>query len=298
MKNKKSVLYGFGLGLLLFFAAFLLGANWGTVYTTATTVASGDWLIFWDTSDTTDGADGTMKSILFSDFSTAVGTGGTHASTHEQGGADEIDGDILDIDFTPTFYTPATNPAQVDDVDQLTSHLYGIDQYLSWVTAGSSDPDVAVAGRLGPDTNNHSLRGYDGTNQYVYGQKEKFIDFAVEDPDQLNTGTGRADKWVKLICNRSDFDMVLLEITAQSDSQNYDFDLFETNGPSDFSQANDSLIDLIECDSAGTGIYTDTETTLTDSTVDTGDCILFVHNAGTSGKVSGTIKYYYDGDVP
>lgn len=53
-----------------------------------------------------------------------------HASDHESGGADEIDGDQLDIDWNPSNYTPSTAPGEVDSVDQLTAHLYGIDQAL------------------------------------------------------------------------------------------------------------------------------------------------------------------------
>ncbi len=41
-----------------------------------------------------------------------------------------LDGDHLDIDFTPTYYTPASTPAEADDVNDLSAHLYGIDQKL------------------------------------------------------------------------------------------------------------------------------------------------------------------------
>jgi len=56
-----------------------------------------------------------------------------HASDHITGGSDEIDGDKLDIDWNPSNYTPATTPAQADNVDNLTAHLYGIDQALASV---------------------------------------------------------------------------------------------------------------------------------------------------------------------
>ncbi len=54
-----------------------------------------------------------------------------HADRHPKGGADEIDGDIIDIDFTPSVYTPNTAPAEVTDVDELTSHLKGIDDQFA-----------------------------------------------------------------------------------------------------------------------------------------------------------------------
>tara|TARA_R100001530_G_scaffold115584_1_gene82546 strand:+ start:137 stop:877 length:741 start_codon:yes stop_codon:yes gene_type:complete len=54
-----------------------------------------------------------------------------HASTHILGGTDEIDGDKIDIDFTPSNYTPSTAPAEVDDLDHLTAHLKGVDDGLA-----------------------------------------------------------------------------------------------------------------------------------------------------------------------
>jgi hypothetical protein len=59
---------------------------------------------------------------------------------HIQGGADEVDGDQLDIDFTPSNYSPSTAPGEVDDVDQLSAHLAGIDDALA--TAGSITASV------------------------------------------------------------------------------------------------------------------------------------------------------------
>ncbi len=58
-----------------------------------------------------------------------------HASRHPRGGADEIDGDVIDIDFTPTVYVPDTAPAEVTDVNELTAHLKGIDNLLADVVA-------------------------------------------------------------------------------------------------------------------------------------------------------------------
>lgn len=60
-----------------------------------------------------------------------------HADRHLTGGADEIDGDKLDIDWNPSNYTPATTPAQADNVDNLAAHLYGIDQALASLVGAS-----------------------------------------------------------------------------------------------------------------------------------------------------------------
>jgi hypothetical protein len=189
--------------------------------------------------------------------------------------------------------------AEIDALSELIGQLADVTAFITDddMPAAGTDPDVDAAGEIGRDTDDHSLRGYDGSAQFVYGQKVKTIDFDIENPDDLETGTGRADKWVKVFTNNTGFSMKITKIEGWSDSDNYDFDIFETNGTTDFSQANDSLTDTIECETDSTGVYTDSETTITDDTIDNGDCILFVHKDGTTKKVSCTITYYLLGDV-
>jgi hypothetical protein len=54
----------------------------------------------------------------------------SHNARHVRGGADEIDGDVLDVDFVPTNYTRDVSPAEVTNVEHLTAHLKGIDEAL------------------------------------------------------------------------------------------------------------------------------------------------------------------------
>lgn len=61
-----------------------------------------------------------------------------HAGRHIRGGDDEIDGDKLDIDWNPSYYTPATTPAQVTNADELTAHLYGVDQEINTINTAVS----------------------------------------------------------------------------------------------------------------------------------------------------------------
>ena len=63
-----------------------------------------------------------------------------HAADHIKGGADEVDGDQVDIDFTPSNYTPTIAPAEATDLDHLTAHLAGIDNALA--TTGHPIPDT------------------------------------------------------------------------------------------------------------------------------------------------------------
>ncbi len=51
-----------------------------------------------------------------------------HAGDHISGGSAELDGDKIDIDWSPAYYTPASTPTEVDAIVQLSAHLYGLDQ--------------------------------------------------------------------------------------------------------------------------------------------------------------------------
>lgn len=85
------------------------------------------------------------------------GVSGTHASTHASGAADEIDGDVIDIDWNPTNYTPATTPSEVTSVDELTAHLYGIDQAL----ANSGGGDLWGCTRVSQKSSNYTAAAGD-----------------------------------------------------------------------------------------------------------------------------------------
>lgn len=91
--------------------------------------------------------------------------GAPHASSHIQGGVDEIDGDQLDIDFSPTNYTPSTTPAEVTDPGHLTSHLAGLDNALvlggdlSGTPSNAQVTDFSIASQV-----QGSVLYFDGTS--------------------------------------------------------------------------------------------------------------------------------------
>jgi hypothetical protein len=65
---------------------------------------------------------------------TNLSDGLSHAAGHIQGGADEIDGDLIDIDYAESNYTPATTGV-ASNVNHLAAHLEGIDAAIGvrWV---------------------------------------------------------------------------------------------------------------------------------------------------------------------
>jgi hypothetical protein len=94
-----------------------------------------------------------------------------HAPEHIKDGNDEVDGDKLDIDFTPLNYTPDTSPAEVDDVDHLSAHLKGVDNVLSVGAALNS----ATTGF--PNLSDSAISRTDGTRTFTIQPTGASFDF-------------------------------------------------------------------------------------------------------------------------
>ena len=92
-----------------------------------------------------------MKAEYERCFGVGDGTGISHQDRHLSGGDDEIDGDRIDIDWSPTNYTPTTSPTEVTSAAHLTAHLAGIDAALPQAiqTLTSSSNQTAVDASLG-----------------------------------------------------------------------------------------------------------------------------------------------------
>jgi hypothetical protein len=94
----------------------------------------------------------------------------SHASTHIDGGSDAIDGDKVEITWTPTNYTrDGTNPAETDSDDDLAAHLKGIDDELGSLVAGSGYTEGA--------------RVYDASDQTIADSTVTTVNFDTEDYD-------------------------------------------------------------------------------------------------------------------
>lgn len=68
-------------------------------------------------------------TVLASDYN-ELRTDVVHTSTghvHDASDSAEIDGDHLDIDFSPSNYTPDSTPTEAADTDDLAAHLKGLD---------------------------------------------------------------------------------------------------------------------------------------------------------------------------
>ena len=155
--------------------------------------------------------------------------------------------------------------------------------------ASGTDPDVDAAGEIGRDTDDHSLRGYDGSVQYVYGQKIKTIQVTVSTPNDLADAT--RDK-CPIWSNETGFSFIITGIKAWADTDDTAFviDEFDADGAS-----NTAEVDSINC-TTGSGPYTASETPTI--TIENGHT-LFVDFDDTDdpGWVKISIIGYLDGDV-
>ncbi len=111
----------------------------------------GDYVLPADSIDILADVDTTTVTPLNGDVLAYNGTNwipasamapGAHASTHISLGSDEIDGDVLDINFVPSNYTRSTSPTEVTTVVELTAHLAGIDTRLGGTFTPSSHTHV------------------------------------------------------------------------------------------------------------------------------------------------------------
>lgn len=114
------------------------GTNWFSIPTAGVTGGPGDNLGNHIATQALD-----MGTFAITNVGLVDGVNvSTHATRHVDGGADSLDGDTLDITFTPSNYTPDATPAEANDVDDLAAHLKGI--------------DTAIAGAGGDDLGNHT----------------------------------------------------------------------------------------------------------------------------------------------
>ena len=164
---------------------------------------------------------------------------------------------------------------------------------FSTMPAAGTDPDVDAAGEIGRDTDDHSLRGYDGSAQYIYGQKIRTITCAIAKPLDLD----EADNYL-FWENRTGFSFEIISIYSRTEIDDVVYTLKEMTDMTDFSAS--TTIEELTVDTNGTAVFYDFATTseLDHTTIETGHGIAFDNDsADDPDSLTFTITGYLVGDV-
>jgi hypothetical protein len=153
-----------------------------------------------------------------------------------------------------------------------------------------TDPDVATDGYLGVDTDDDSIRGTSdsGTTQFVYGERIKWFTVTITKPLDLDEADNLVVMW-----NKSPFSFVITVVDSESEID-CDYTLLEMDDRTDFTDTTE--MEEYEIDTAGTGVYTDTDAT--SYTIETGHGIAFNNDAADDpDSITFTVSGYFNGDV-
>jgi hypothetical protein len=155
-----------------------------------------------------------------------------------------------------------------------------------------TDPDVDAAGEISYDTDDNTLRGYDGSAQVALGMKTHTIHVTVVSPNDLDDAT--RDKFM-VWSNESGFSFIVTKVEAWSDTTATAFviDEYDADGASNTAEIDGDL----NC-ATGSGPYTDTETDISNATVEA-DHTIFIDFDDTDdpGWVKISISGYFNADV-
>lgn len=130
-----------------------------------------------------------------------------------------------------------------------------------------TNPTVDATGEIALDTDganessDMTLRAFDGTNTVAMGRKLHCIQVTVVKPQDIaDSVRDRFPVWN----NNTGMTFTITEIKAWSDTDNTTLNVEVVTATNWGSPA---LVDAIECATDGTGVYTDTQTTISDSTI-------------------------------
>jgi len=133
--------------------------------------------------------------------------------------------------------------------------------------AAGTDPDVDAAGEIGRDTDganetgDSSLRGNDGSNQFLYSRKLKTLNFTLIEPDQID-----AYDLIPIWHNTSGMTFTIVEWKAWSDDDNVSFEIEELTNMTDFTAI--TLVDACEIDNDGTSVFIGSDTEITHGAIE------------------------------
>ena len=251
---------------------------------------------------------------IYSDDSFTIATGKNFTlGTTQWNSGDEINGvKIKDADYGDVVIdaagdwqvseasdlncTDCINATEIEDIYLLDDGDTGTGVYdfggaTSFEIPNGTDPNVSAAGQVSWDTDDYSIRAYDGTNQVVAGQKLKFITRTITKPLDLDEAAT-----LPIWTNNTGFTFNITAIYSKSDIDNVDYTLKETSA-NDFTSL--TTIEAVAITTDGTGVYyNDLTSGIDDSSIVSGNTIVFDNNATDDPDyIYFQIEGYLDADV-
>jgi hypothetical protein len=151
----------------------------------------------------------------------------------------------------------------------------------------SNDPDVTAPGQIGRDRNDHTLRGHDGTDQYVYGMRDKTIQFTRTHPYQ------DCNDFLPVWSNDTSFDFKLTRISAWCDIDNSKAWMYKC----DPNGSTIRTVDTVSITTDGNDLYYTTVAAgfIDDPVIEPGKLLIFIADPSTDPNwIKLTIRGYYD----
>jgi len=188
------------------------------------------------------------------------------------------------------------------EVDLLSELLTAMGDVTAFITdddmpAAAADPDVDAAGEIGRDTDganetgDSSLRGHDGSNQFLYSRKLKTINFTLISPDTID-----AADLIPVWHNTSGMTFTITEWKAWSDDDDVSLEIEELTDQTDYSAR--TTVDAVEIATDGTGVYYASDGTITHAAIETDHSLAIdFDTSDTPDYVQISITGWFNADV-
>lgn len=161
----------------------------------------------------------------------------------------------------------------------------------------AADPDLTVIGQVSMDTDganltgDASIRAFDGTNQWLVARKLKTFTATIVKPQDMADAVRDA---CPIFENRTGMTFTITEISCASGTDNTTLNIEEV----DADGQNNATVDAVEIATDGTGLFTQTETTITGATIEAGHRILIdFDDTDDPAWVQISISGFYNANV-
>lgn len=161
------------------------------------------------------------------------------------------------------------NDDEMDVLSEITAILTDVTAFITDddMPAVAADPDIDAAGEIGRDsdganeTGDSSLRGHDGSNQFLYSRKLKTINFTLISPDTID-----AADLIPVWHNTSGMTFTIVEWKAWSDDDDVSLEIEELTDMTNFTAI--TTVDAVEIATDGTGVYYASDSTITHAAIE------------------------------